>query len=176
MPICTIYIVNTGTQWCKHFYQTSVHKPVKYAAAPCRSLRHTSWAPHRRPVRPGLRVGCHSPLDQLFGYGLAEIAKVTVGLLPDAQRHGHNTSLLYPSVLRAGARRSGCLLLCSAVHTLLPTKSSSCISSSTCFSAACPCLGRRLVCTCFRLEHSWNKQPRLMQGWDITFRIHNTQT
>lgn len=54
MPICTIYIVSTGTQWCKHFYQTSVHKPIKYAEAPCCSPQHASQAPQATCQAPSL--------------------------------------------------------------------------------------------------------------------------
>lgn len=52
MPICTIYIVSTGTQWCKHFHQTSVHKPIKYAEALCCSPLRALRVPCRQPVGP----------------------------------------------------------------------------------------------------------------------------
>lgn len=113
---------------------------------------------------PGLPAGCHSPQDLLFGCGLAGMVKVMVGPLPDINQHCHNAFLLRQSVLRAGARHSGYLLLCSAAHPF--SLQNLCLSR-----APYPCLGKRLVYAWFWMEDGCTKQPRLIQGWDITFGI-----
>lgn len=65
MPICTIDIVSAGTQWCKHFHQTSVHKPIKYAEARCCSPPPASRVPCRQPVGPW--AACRGPFPSRPG-------------------------------------------------------------------------------------------------------------
>lgn len=119
---------------------------------------------------PGLPAGCHSPQDLLFGCGLAGMVKVMVGPLPDINQHCHNAFLLRQSVLRAGARHSGYLLLCSAAHPFLPPKSLS-------FPCTIPLSGEE-VSLCLVLDGGWLYQtakayPGLGYNiWDITYKHH----
>lgn len=71
---------------------------------------------------PGLRVGCHLPLDLLFGCGLAGMVKVMVGPLTDINRHSHNAFLLRQSVLRARACHGGDLAPVQCCASIPPSK------------------------------------------------------
>lgn len=89
---------------------------------PAAALKMQPGHPTGNLPGPGLRGGCHLPLDLLFGCGLAGIIKIMVGPLSGKNWHSHNALLLHQSMLHAGARHSGYLLLCSAVHPFLPPK------------------------------------------------------
>lgn len=79
---------------------------------PAAALNKRPGRPTGNLLGPHLRVGCHLPLDVLFGCSLAGTVKVTVGPLPDINRHSHSAFFLHQSMLQAAAGICSCAELC----------------------------------------------------------------
>lgn len=88
---------NRGTQWCKHSYQTSVHKPVKHAETPCCSPQQAPQCPTGTCRAPDCTWGamCH-----WIVIGTRTV-RVTSGLLPDKNQHSHNAPASICALARA---------------------------------------------------------------------------